>query len=379
MKELGIYIHIPFCKSKCYYCDFCSFANKEKLIERYIKCLNYEIKSKRRDECMIKTIYIGGGTPSYIDGSHIVKIIKNIKKYYNVYHNAEITIEANPGTCNEKKFKDYREAGVNRLSIGLQTSNNNLLKEIGRIHTYEQYEETIKEAKKAGFTNINSDIMVGLPNQTIYDVEDTLDKLLKLNLTHISVYSLIVEENTKLKKLIDEGELKLPDDEIERYMYWYAKRRLEENGFIHYEISNFAKEGFASKHNLDCWSQKEYLGFGVNAASFENNVRYSNTDNLNTYMKNIEKKDVLKNTIIEEKMNKEALMNEYMMLELRKINGVNLYRFEEKFKKTAIIMYGDEINDLCQKGLIDFNIPKQTIKLTKKGIDFANLVWEEFI
>lgn len=379
MKELGIYVHIPFCKSKCYYCDFCSFANKEKLIERYIKCLNYEIKSKRRDECMIKTIYIGGGTPSYIDESHIAKIIKNIKKYYNVYHNAEITIEANPGTCNEKKFKAYREAGVNRLSIGLQTSNNNLLKEIGRIHTYEQYEDTIKEAKKAGFTNINSDIMVGLPNQTIYDVEDTLDKLLKLNLTHISVYSLIVEENAKLKKLIDEGMLKLPDDEIERYMYWYAKRRLEENGFIHYEISNFAKEGFASKHNLDCWSQKEYLGFGVNAASFENNVRYSNTDDLNTYMKNIEKKDVLKNTIIEEKMNKEALMNEYMMLELRKINGVNLYRFEEKFKKTAIILYGDEINDLCEKGLIDFNIPKQTIKLTKKGIDFANLVWEEFI
>lgn len=379
MKEIGIYVHIPFCKSKCYYCDFCSFAKKEKMVEEYMKCLSYEIKSKRRDEKMVKTIYIGGGTPSCIDSSYIVKILKLIKKYYNVYNNAEITIEVNPGTCDVKKFKAYREAGINRLSIGLQTSNNDLLKEIGRIHTYEQYERAIKDAKEAGFSNINSDIMIGLPNQTIYDVEDTLNKLLKLNLTHISVYSLIIEDGTKLKKLIETGELELPDDEIERYMYWYAKRRLEENGYIHYEISNFAKAGFASKHNMDCWSQKEYLGFGVNAASFENNVRYSNTDDINTYIENIKKHDVLKNTIIEEKMNKKDLMNEYMILGLRKINGINMNRFQDKFKIPAIYIYNEKISDLCQKGLIDFNIPKQTVKLTKKGIDFANLVWEEFI
>lgn len=377
MKEVGIYIHIPFCKSKCYYCDFCSFAKKENLINDYIKCLIYEIKQKSNKNYFVKTIFIGGGTPSYINSNFISEIMQTIKEYYNVYDEAEVTIEANPGTCNEEKFKDYIKSGINRLSLGLQSSNNDILKEIGRIHTFEEYERALELAKKAGFNNINSDIIIGIPNQTISDVDDTINKLIKLNLNHISVYSLIVEENTKIKNLIDSQKLKLPSDELERNMYWLAKKKLESVGYIHYEISNYAKKGYESKHNLDCWSQKEYLGFGVNASSFENNVRYSNTKNMNLYMKNIFNKNINANIQIDEKMNKRMLMDEYIMLGLRKIDGVNLNDFTKKFNENLLDIYKITIEKLLKEELIEIN--DDNIKLSNKGLDLANLVWEEFI
>ena len=256
MKEIGIYVHIPFCKQKCKYCDFNSFANKGEYIEKYVKCVQKEIKNvgdrvrlnsngDYTNLPIAKTIYIGGGTPSFIDEKYIEDILKTIETNFEIDKNIEVTIEINPGTVNLEKLKKYRDIGINRLSIGLQTSNNNLLKLIGRIHNYEQFLQTINLAKTVGFKNINVDTMIGLPNQTIYDVEDTLNKLINLDVTHISVYSLIVEEGTEIEKEIQNGSLTLPDEELERYMYWFAKRKLEESGYMHYEIS---------KHNVNYWN-----------------------------------------------------------------------------------------------------------------------------
>ena len=388
MKEIGIYVHIPFCSSKCFYCDFNSFANKGGYIEKYVKCLQKEIKNvgdrvrlnsngNYAELPIAKTLYIGGGTPSFIDAKYIEQIMDTIQTNFEIDKNIEATIEVNPGTVTLEKLQKYREIGINRLSIGLQTSNDDLLKLIGRIHNLEQFLQTVNLAKLAGFSNINVDMMIGLPNQTIYDVEDTLNKLIKLDVTHISVYSLIVEEGTKIEKLLNDGTLKLPDEEIERYMYWFAKRKLEENGYIHYEISNFAKIPYRSKHNLDCWNQKEYIGFGVSASSYEEGVRYRNKDEIEEYIKNIEADEERKNVIIDEKQDKQTMMNEYMILGLRKINGININEFRRKFEVSPLYKYNKELTKLVREGLI--NIDTNNIRLSKKGLDLANLVWEEFI
>lgn len=377
MKDIGIYVHIPFCKSKCFYCDFTSFANCEEIINEYIQCLKLELIKKADLKYNVNTIYIGGGTPSYINAKYIEEIINTVKTHYNVIDNAEITIEVNPGSADKRKLERYYQAGINRLSVGLQTSNNKILKLIGRIHTYEQYVKTVQLAKKTGFTNINSDIIIGLPEQTIYDVEDTINKLLELDLTHISIYSLIIEENTKIEKMINDGMVKLPDEEIERYMYWFAKRKLEKNGYIHYEISNFSKPGYMSKHNMDCWKQKEYLGFGVSASSYENKKRYSNTNSIKKYIKNINMNKLENNINVEEKQTISDQRNEYMILGLRKLSGINIDEFVKKFSRSPLVIYRKQIENLLAKDLITIDI--NSIKLSKKGLDFANIVWEEFI
>ncbi|MBR6505183.1 MAG: oxygen-independent coproporphyrinogen III oxidase [Clostridia bacterium] len=388
MKEVGIYIHIPFCKSKCYYCDFVSYSDKSELIEDYIKWLNVEIKEVGKgikqdfenginDMVKVKTIYIGGGTPSYIESSHIVEVIETIKKNYIIDEKAEITIEVNPGTVTKEKLLDYKKTGINRLSIGLQETNNCNLKTIGRIHTYEDFLSTYNLAKEVGFENINADLMLGLPNQTIEDLKKSLEKLLKLDLKHISIYSLILEENTKLERLVNEGKLKLTDEEIERKMYWFVKNKLEEAGFIHYEISNFSKVGYESKHNLDCWEQKEYMGFGVASHSYTDDTRFSNIDDIEVYIKNFKNGQDIDNLIFHEKQTKQSKMKEYMLLGLRKIDGVSIQNFKNKFLENPIYLYKDEINKLVKDDLLE--VDGDNIKLTKKGIDLANLVWQEFV
>ena len=379
MKELGFYLHIPFCKSKCIYCDFNSFAQKDDCIEPYIKAVKKEIEeyAKQNKDVLIKTIYIGGGTPSYIKEKYIKEIIETIRSNFEIIPNAEITIEINPGTVNRRKLNTYYKAGINRLSIGLQSTNDKLLKQLGRVHDFEDFLETLRLANTIGFSNISADCMIGLPNQTIYDVEETLNVLINLRLTHISVYSLIVEPNTPLEKKINSGELKLPDEEIERYMYWFAKRKLEENGYLHYEISNFAKPLFRSKHNLDCWNQKEYKGFGVSASSYENEIRYTNISSIEKYVENVQNGQFKKNYIVEEKQDREVMMKEYMLLGLRKITGVSINQFRKKFGTIPIFKYNKEITKLTNEGLIESN--GINIRLTKKGLDLANLAWEEFV
>lgn len=388
MKDIGIYVHIPFCKHKCYYCDFISYANKENLVERYENVLIKEItdvaegnkldyENGMDDLFKVNTIYIGGGTPSFIESKYIVNIINTIKKYFKINENAEITIEANPGTVNENKLKDYFNAGINRLSIGLQSTNDNLLREIGRIHTYKDFLDTYTLARKVGFKNINADLIIGLPNQTIEDVEKSVNDLIDLGLEHISVYSLILEEGTVLEEKVRSGKLKLPEDEEERKMYWKVKSILEENGYSHYEVSNFAKKGYESQHNLDCWKQKEYVGFGAAAHSYTNGVRYSNIENIEEYIENYENDKTADNFVFHEKQTHNMKVKEYMMLGLRKLKGVSIQEFKEKFAANPIYVFKNELEKLVNEDLLE--IDGDYIRLTNKGLDLANLVWEEFV
>ena len=305
-KEIGLYIHMPFCKQKCLYCDFVSYANKYGEVDRYIKCLKKEIVQYANEnrimhehglepKYIIKTIYIGGGTPSSIDEGYILSVIKTIKENFAVEEDAEITIEVNPGTVNKEKLEAYKQCGINRLSIGLQAVQDNLLKSIGRIHTFKDFENTYDYARQVGFDNINVDLMIALPGQTMDDVKESVKTIVGLKPEHISVYSLILEEGTPMYDMVQNKKLELPDDDTERQMYWYVKECLEKHKYKHYEISNFARQGFESKHNMDCWNQKEYIGVGTAASSFMENKRYSNTDDLETYIENIEAGNMNKN------------------------------------------------------------------------------------
>ena len=374
--KIGIYVHIPFCKKKCDYCDFISYCGKDDLIEKYVDSVKKEINHvKIKSE--ITTIYIGGGTPSYIDSKFIVQILEKIKEK-NVAQDAEITIEVNPGTVTQEKLQDYIDCGINRISIGLQTTNDELLKQIGRIHNYEQFLETYKLAKKVGFKNINVDLMLGLPNQRIIDLKESLENVLRLAPKHISVYSLIVEDGTPIANKIKNGKLKLPDDELERNMYWYVKNFLELNGYKHYEISNFAKLGNESKHNLDCWNQKEYVGFGVAAHSYIDDVRYGNIGNVEEYIKNCENGEFGKNKVIDEVENDIfSKEKEFMLIGLRKIEGVLIQDFKNKFGENPIFVFKDELKKLVDENLLIVDFDR--IKLTNKGLDLANIVWKNFV
>lgn len=386
-KQIGLYIHIPFCKQKCSYCDFCSYANKESFIKRYIQCVLKEIievgnnnkidfENGKDDLFLVKTIYIGGGTPSLIDSKYIVQIIEDIKLNFEIDEKAEITIEVNPGTVTLEKLEDYKRAGINRLSIGLQSTHEHLLKEIGRIHTYLDFLDTFRFAREAGFENINVDLMIGIPNQTLEEVKDSIEEIVSMEPEHISVYSLILEEGTPLFKKVEEG-LELPDEELERKMYWAVKQTLEQNNYIHYEISNFAKKGYESKHNLDCWNQKEYIGFGIAAHSYTNGIRYSNIENIEQYIKNYDEDKTEENLVFHEKQDMEAMQKEYMLLGLRKIDGVSIQEFKIKFVANPVFLYHSELEKLVNEELLE--IDGDQIKLTNKGLDLANIVWEEFI
>ena len=378
MEELGIYIHIPFCKQKCFYCDFCSFANKNEMQEKYVETVINEIKNiTHKEKYTVTTIYLGGGTPSILNPEYIKNILQEIKSSFKILDDAEITIEINPGTVNEEKLKRYKEYGINRLSIGLQSANDKILKNIGRIHDYKQFEETFFFARKCGFKNINVDLMIGLPTQAIEDVKQTLEKIIQKNPEHISVYSLIIEEGTIIEKLINENKLQLPDEETERIMYWTVVNELKENGYNQYEISNFSKKTYESKHNTNCWKQKQYIGLGTSAHSYLNKKRYSNTNNIEEYIKNIQENNISKNITIHEEQTEESTMNEYMLLGLRMIQGININEFKQKFKIDPTIKYKEILEKLQKENLIQ--ITETSIKLTKQGIDLGNIVWEEFI
>ncbi len=386
-KHIGLYVHIPFCKRKCNYCDFYSFSNKNELIIDYMKCLIQEIEEVGQgialdkenglnDGAIINTIYIGGGTPSYIDSKYILNIMNSIKDNY-ILNKPEVTIEVNPGTVNENKLKEYINCGINRCSIGLQSSNNELLNLIGRIHNLDDFMNTYSLARKVGFKNINVDFMIGLPKQTIADIDEMLELINKIEPEHVSVYSLIVEKGTKLYTQINDGSLILPSEDEERKMYWRVKKGLEELGFEHYEISNFAKKGFYSRHNMDYWNQKEYIGVGSGAHSYTDNVRYSNIDNIEEYIENYKKSKQEDNIIFHEKQNVDSKMKEYMILGFRKIKGIEFQEFKNKFGIDLRDVYKNEIAKLKKYELIETN--ESSIFLSDKGIDLANIVWEEFV
>lgn len=374
-KELGIYIHIPFCKAKCYYCDFTSYTNQDCKIESYIREVDKEMSQYDFNQYNITTIYIGGGTPSYIDVKYVGQLLNQLKqklsKNLTKWEEIEITIEINPGTIHKQKLEQYKKLGINRISIGLQSTNDKLLKQIGRIHNYQEFLEAYQLVKKTGFKNINVDLMIGLPNQTIQDIKTTLEEIERLKPDHVSVYSLIVEEDTKMEEFIHLGKLQLPEEEVERQMYWYVKNSLELKGYKHYEISNFAKEGKESKHNRNCWEQKEYIGLGATAHSYLEGVRFSNLAFPKVGAWKFENKK------IEEKQNLEERKKEYMLLGLRKIEGVSIGKFKEKYGENPIFLFRTKIQKLVEDDLL--TVDGDWIRLTNKGLDFANLVWEEFV
>ena len=380
MEELGIYVHIPFCKRKCSYCDFKYFSNIDEINQKkYVDALIKEIQnSQNTNKYIVTTIYIGGGTPSFINEAYIKDILQAIYKKWEIKNDVEITIEVNPGTITKEKLEAYKNMGINRLSIGLQSTNNYLLNKIGRIHSYEEFIENYILARKIGFENINIDLMLALPEQNMEDLMQSVKKVINLNPEHISIYSLILEENTELWKKVKNKEENLVEDDLEREMYWKSKKAFETAGYIHYEISNYAKPGFESKHNKNCWSQKQYLGFGIAAHSYFNGKRFYNVEDLNKYITNIEKNEFKNNIIIEEEnRTKEDIAKEYMMLGLRKIEGVSISEFQRKFELNPLFYFRFEISKLQEMDLIEVDL--DNIRLTKKGLDLANIVFEEFI
>ncbi|NFG23143.1 oxygen-independent coproporphyrinogen III oxidase [Clostridium botulinum] len=373
LKEISLYIHIPFCKQKCLYCDFPSYSGKEKFISEYIDALNKEIKDKA-NSYKIKSIFIGGGTPSYLDEIELEKLLKCINTL-TLGENLEFTIECNPGSLSEDKLKIMKKYNVNRISMGLQSTKPSLLKEIGRIHTFEEFENNYLLARKVGFKNINIDLMFGLPNQSVEDWRKTLEKIIEFNPEHISAYSLIIEEGTCFYNLYNQDKLNLPSEERERDMYLITKKILKENGYNQYEISNFSKDKKECYHNIVYWQLNEYLGLGVSSSSYIGRKRIKNIDDIELYIKNINSNESVENEIYENNINDD--MEEFMFMGLRMIRGIEERDFKERFKKDIDEVYGDVIYKNIKQELLIRNGGR--IYLTSRGIEVSNSVMSDFI
>ena len=374
---LGLYIHIPFCVTKCKYCDFNSF--KIDLNEK-IKYLNYlgeemklykeEIKNREID-----SVFVGGGTPSILNENEINILFEKIKENFNIKSNAEITMECNPGTLTLNKLKAMKKSGVNRLSIGLQAVQNHHLKYIGRIHTFEEFEKNYHDAKQMGFDNINIDLMYALPNQSREDWMESLEKVVKLNPTHISAYSLILEENTELFKMYERDEFNLLDENTDIEMYEYTINYLKSHGYNQYEISNYAKDNFEFKHNVLYWKCEEYVGIGASASGYFNGIRYNNICELDNYEKMILEGE--KPIEWEEKLSIKDEIEESIFLGLRMNEGIQISDFKEKYNFDFEKEYKNEIEKLSKMELIE--IDNNRMKLTQKGREISNSVFVEFI
>lgn len=376
MRKLGIYIHIPFCQSKCYYCDFNSGKGDEEQVQKYIDALIKEIKlySSMRSQ-KVHTVFIGGGTPTYIDSRHIVQVMSELANSFDLSEVLEVTIECNPGSVDENKVRDYLSAGINRFSIGLQSTNDSIIKSVGRIHNYSEFIDTVGLIKGCGGTNISGDLMIGLPGQRIEDVIKSIDDLSILGINHVSMYSLKLEEGTAMMKMYDKGLIELPDEEEEREMYHQGINRLRYHGYKQYEISNFAKEGFESKHNLLYWELDEYVGLGLGSSGYLGDVRYSNHYNMDDYITSI---DNSKKPISEEEIiSNEELMYECMILGLRLNKGISKEEILEKTGVDFLAIYNEEIEKNIKNGLMV--IENGRYKLTSIGFDLSNQVFVDFI
>lgn len=378
MKNLGIYIHIPFCKQKCNYCDFYSLKWNDESENKFIEAIINEInnyKEKLHDNYKVDTIFFGGGTPTIVKPENLKRIIEHLSKILEIDKNSEISMEANPNTLTSEKLKAYKEIGINRLSIGIQSLNDEILKNIGRLHNSIEALEAIDRAKMTGFENINSDIMFNIPGQSIKDIEDTVSKIIGKGVKHISFYSLKLEKGTPMYVMEKNHKIIMPDEDIEREMYYVGREVMEKNNLFQYEISNFAQKGFECKHNLKYWNQEEYIGLGPSAHSFLNNKRYSNPSDLKLYCENSNLNNFER--IIHEELNNDDLMFEYIMLKLRLTEGLNVNEFKNKFVVDFNETYKLQIDFLMKNNLIELN--NDYIILTKKGMDVSNYVIEEFM
>ena len=376
MDKISLYIHIPFCAQKCLYCDFPSFARKDHLRKAYIEALNKEIISLREkhNNLEISTIFIGGGTPSVLEANELECLLKEVAKL-NMAKDIEYSMECNPGNLTEEKLEVMKKYGVNRISMGLQAKQDNLLKGLGRIHNYKTFKENFLLAKKVGFNNINVDLMFGLPNQRLNEWEETLREIISLEPAHISAYSLIIEEGTAFYNLYENDKLKLPTEEEERKMYHLAKKILEENGFNQYEISNYAKEGKECRHNLAYWNMDNWIGVGSASASYIDGKRIKNISSVEKYINSINEKGEAVEEIINNSKNDN--MEEFMFMGLRKINGIDENEFKKRFSMNINDVYGEILNKYIGEGLLIRESGR--IFLSEKGIEISNVIMADFL
>lgn len=383
-KQLELYIHIPFCVRKCEYCDFLSGPASAAERSRYVQSLIeeiYEMGQEYTKAYEVSTIFIGGGTPSILEETQIKSIGEAIKNSFTIVEDAEVTMEINPGTVNLSKLRSIKEAGINRLSIGLQSTDDTELKMLGRIHTFDTFLETYKMAREVGFGNINVDLISAIPGQTLESWEKTLHTVASLNPEHISAYSLIIEEGTSFyEKYTEDGKKKqkdvveLPDEDTERQIYQITETLLQKYGYHRYEISNYAKNGFECRHNLGYWERKDYLGIGLGAASLIGRERFSNTRDYKSYIK---RKKISEIQIDRQNLTLEEEIEEFMFLGLRKTRGISVSEFEINFQKSIWEVYGKQLKKFEEEKLLV--IEKDQIYLTELGLDVCNAIFVEFL
>ena len=394
-KYVSLYVHIPFCAVKCKYCDFLSFDGESYgTMLRYVDSLCQEIKlyAPIAGDYIVRSIFIGGGTPSLLDEGLITNIMAFIRKTFTLDSDVEISIEANPGTLRHQKLNGYKSAGINRISIGLQSADDEMLKKMGRLHNYDQFVASFKAARRAGFNNINVDIMSGLPGQTIHSYVDTLSRVIEFGPEHISAYSLSIEEGTPFAKDPEILE-SLPPDMIDRRMYEITKKLLAAHGYDRYEVSNYARPGYECRHNMVYWTGGEYIGFGIGASSYFQGKRFNNIRDILQYIQLMEETsdkfaeadnlEILYNESVRKLRENvtpiyiDSRMEEFMFLGLRMMCGISRIDFEERFKKDIYEVYGPVLNKYIDQGLLATY--EDRIYLTDKGIDVSNVVLADFI
>lgn len=375
--QIGLYFHIPFCASKCYYCDFLSFAKKEEQVH-YIEALIKEVEKTSEglpEDLTIKSIFIGGGTPTVLPPFLLDQLMQAITSHFKLEPYCEWTIEANPGTIEEDKLKVLSKYPITRISLGLQSTHDDLLKRIGRQHTFKDWEESIALIKKHTNWAINTDLMFALPGQSLEDFKQSLEKVADYQLEHLSVYALIIEEGTHFGNLYEAGKLQEVPEELDRQMYHLAQAYLKEKGYEQYEISNWCKPGKACQHNLVYWKCEPYLGLGLGAHSLFDNRRYYNEEEMKLYIENSGNLDKIRNE--EEKLTRKALMEEYIFLGLRLTEGIHLEKFQEKFGESIWEIHPNALKKWLELGVMIQE--ENRIYLSSYGLDVCNEVCASFL
>ncbi|MEZ7615597.1 radical SAM family heme chaperone HemW [Streptococcus sp. 27098_8_73] len=371
-KPTSAYVHIPFCTQICYYCDFSKVFIKNQPVDSYLEHLIEEYDSY--DIKKLRTLYIGGGTPTALSAPQLAFLLEKLTDKLDLSYLEELTIEANPGDLDEEKIAVLKDSPVNRVSLGVQTFNDRMLKQIGRSHSEKDIYENIANLKKAGFDNISIDLIYALPKQTMEDVKINVAKAIALDIPHMSLYSLILENHTVFMNRMRRGKLPLPKEDLEAEMFEYIIAELEKAGFEHYEISNFSKPGFESRHNLMYWDNAEYYGIGAGASGYVDGVRYKNHGPIRHYLQAVEAGNA---RVQEEVLTLKEKMEEEMFLGLRKKSGVSKKRFEEKFGLSFEDQYGSVVSELTEQGLL---VPdRDIVRMTKQGLFLGDTVAEKFI
>ncbi len=369
------YVHIPFCRAKCFYCDFNSYPGRENLFKDYVTALILEINRAEPVEAELDSVYFGGGTPTILHPDALASILDAINSRFGISGSAEVTVEANPGTVDASSISELCKAGFNRLSIGVQSFNDDILERIGRIHTTSEARSAIMQGRDAGFSNISIDLMYALPDQTIEDWQNTLDAALEISPEHISLYELTVEEGTVFGNLRRKCQINLPDEDLQIEMYTLAINSLTNAGYEHYEVSNFAKPGYRSRHNQVYWRNEPYFGFGAGASGYIGGTRYTNISSPDFYIERL----LAGESVVEssETVTGRQSMGETVMLGLRMLDGLDLDAFEERYGVSLFDVYRKEVTEFTTKGLLE--VADSRLRLTSKGLFLANTVAASFL